>query len=169
MFRRVATAEPMANTYTFLNYHIDRRDFRWMRFNTLNQKNGCACVHCVGSDQLAALEDRERSPAILSSGFGGRWIRRHVATVEPKGIASNSMNGICSVEFRRRYATRFCFCGCQTRVEERVYARSPLSRQDSSALADFEGSPAIDRRVSMENECFVASRRLNRWPIPTPS
>jgi hypothetical protein len=31
-----------------------------------------------------------------------------------------------------------------------------------SALADYERSPAIDRRVSAENGSVVASRRLNR-------
>ena len=112
--------------------------------------------------ELSALADDKRSPVISSPGFGGKWIRRRVATVEPKGIASNSMNSICSAEFGRRYATRFCFCACQTRAEARGYARLPLSRQELSALADGERSPAIHCRVSVENGSVVASRRLNR-------
>jgi len=125
---------------------------------------------------LSALADRERSPAIYRRVSVEKWIRRRVATVEPKGIASNSMNDICSAEFRRRYATRVCFCGYQTRAEARGYARLPLSRQrqignrkgvrleaqifrrlplsrqDLSALADYERSPTIYRRVLIEND-----------------
>jgi len=106
--------------------------------------------------ELSALADRERSPAIYRRVSVEKWIRRRVATVEPKGIASNSMNDICSAEFRGRYATRFHSCGCQTRAEARGYARLPLSRQGLSPLADGERSPAIYRRVSMENERLVA-------------
>jgi hypothetical protein len=50
----------------------------------------------------------------------------------------------------------------QSRAEARVYARLPLSRLELSALADGERSPAIHRRVSVENGSVVASRRLNR-------
>ena len=34
--------------------------------------------------------------------------------------------------------------------------------EQPSALADYERSPAINRRVSMENKPLVAERRLNR-------
>ena len=77
-----------------------------------------------------------------------------------------------------------CFCRFQTRAKARGYARLPLLRQrqtgnrkgvsleaqifrrlpllrqDLSALADRERSPAIYRRVSVENGSVVASRRL---------
>jgi hypothetical protein len=130
--------------------------------------------------ELPAPADGERSPAIHRRVSVEKWIRRRVATVDPKGIASNSMNGISSAEFGRRYATRFCFCG-HTRAEARGYAQFPLSRQgqtanwedvkleargyarwplsrlELSALADGERSPAIHRRVSVKNEC---SRRV---------
>ena len=86
---------------------------------------------------LSALADRERSPAIYRRVSVEKWIRRRVATVEPKRIASNSMNDICSAEFRRRYATRVCFCGYQTRAEARGYARLPLSRQGGSRASDL--------------------------------
>ena len=105
---------------------------------------------------LSALADRERSPAIyrrVSVENGSVVASRRL---KPKGITSNSMNGICSAEFRRRYATRAHSCGCQTRAEARGYARLPLSRQGLSPLADGERSPAIYRRVSMENERLVA-------------
>jgi len=91
---------------------------------------------------LSALADRERSPAIyrrVSVENGSVVASRRL---KPKGITSNSMNGICSAEFRRRYATRAHSCGCQTRAEARGYARLPLSRQDLSALADRERNPA---------------------------
>ena len=130
----------------------------------------------LSRQDLSALADSERSPAIY------RWVSVENGSVvasrrlKPKDITSNSMNGICSAEFRRRYATRFHSCGCQTRAEARGYARLPLSRQDLSALADgehsparlplsrqdlsaladYERSPAIYRRVSMENERLVA-------------
>jgi len=144
------------------------------RFQTRAKARGYARLPLLRQD-LSALADRERSPAIYRRVSVEKWIRRRVATVEPKRIASNSMNGICSAEFRRRYATRVCFCGYQTRAEARGYARLPLSRQrqignqkgvrleaqifrrlplsrqDLSALADFERSPAIYRRVLIEN------------------
>ena len=126
----------------------------WMRFNTLNQKNRCACVHCVSGDQLAALAASKHSPAIYRRVSVENGIRRRVATVELQGITSNLMNDICSGDFERHYATRFAFGVFQTRAEARDYARLPLSRQVAtklSALADHERSPAIDRRVSVEN------------------
>ena len=64
-----------------------------------------------------------------------------------------------------------CFRLFQTRAEARAYVRMPLSRQQFmciapvyiasvatklSALADSERSPAIHRRVSVENACIVA-------------
>ena len=79
------------------------------------------------------------------------------------------MNGICSAEFGRRYATRFCFCGCQTRAEARGYARLPLSRLELSALADGERSPAIHRRVSVENGSVVASATVEPKGIASNS
>jgi hypothetical protein len=49
-----------------------------------------------------------------------------------------------------------CFWRFQTRAKAQVYARLSLSRLDLSALADFEVSPAIYRRVWLENERLVA-------------
>jgi len=150
------------------------------RFAFSQKKDAFICITpvCIssGATKLSALADYERSPAIY------RWVSVENGSVvasrrlKPKDITSNSMNGICSAEFRRRYATRAHSCGCQTRAEARGYARLPLSRQrqtanrkgvrleaqifrrlplsrkELSALADYERSPAIHRRVSMENK-----------------
>ena len=43
------------------------------------------------------------------------------------GIRSSLMNGFCSAEFRRRYATRPRSCR-ETRAEARAYGQLPLAR-----------------------------------------
>jgi len=60
------------------------------------------------------------------------------------------MNAICSGDFGRRDTTRFCFWRSHIRAKARRYARLPRSRQDLSALADYERSSAIYRRVLIE-------------------
>jgi len=42
------------------------------------------------------------------------------------------------------------------RLEAPIFRRLPLSRQELSALAGYERSPAIHRRVWLENETLVA-------------
>jgi hypothetical protein len=105
-------------------------------------------------EQPSALADYERSPAIyrrVSVENGPLVAERRLNRT---AFALNSMNIICLADFGRRYATRFAF-GFQARAKARAYVRSPLSRQPS-ALADYERSPAIDRRVSMESRRLVA-------------
>jgi len=119
-----------------------------MRVNTFNQKNGHARAHGACRDQLSALADSKRSPAI-DRRVSVEMNLSSAATVEPNDTVLNSMNVICLVDSGRRYATRDDF-GFQARAKARAYVRSPLSRQPS-ALADYERSPAIHHRVTIEN------------------
>ena len=99
----------------------------------------------LSRQHLSASADGERSPAIHRR-VSEKNERRRIATVEPKGIASNSMNDICSAKFRCRYATRFCFCGCQTRAEARGYARLPLSRLEGCRVSGRRNAARLDCR-----------------------
>jgi hypothetical protein len=62
-------------------------------------------------------------------------------------------------DIRASLRDAICFGRFQTRAEARAYVQLPLSRQKAaelSALADSERSPAIYRRVWLENERRVA-------------
>ena len=105
--------------------------------------------------RLVRVSGRERSGAI----------HRRVSVKNGSVVASRRLNERHRIEFDElhfglnfgcRYATRFCFCGCQTRAKARVYARLPLSRLELPALGGGERSPAIHRRVSTKNQRLVA-------------
>ena len=115
-----------------------------------------ASVDCRYAASLSAVADGERSPAIhrrVSVENGPLVASRRL---NRNGIASNSMNDICSAEFGRRYATRFCSAVVEPALKRGSYARLPLSRHELSALADYERSPAIYRRVFGRKQPLVA-------------
>ena len=106
MSRRVATAEPMANIYISLNYDLV--------FSTENRE--ASLFESVSHLDKWVRRERNEQPSALAGGEHSPAIHRRVSVKNEHLVAERRLNRtashrmrrtICSVEFRRRDATRF--------------------------------------------------------------